>query len=48
MARIIDSKNKNLISGNLKKLHLKFKISQQELSNKIELLGVYPKELYNK
>ena len=41
MARIIDGENKNLIGGNLKKLRLKLKISQQELSNKLELLGVY-------
>ena len=41
MARIIDSENKNLIGGNLKKLRLKLKNSQQELSNKLELLGVY-------
>lgn len=41
MARIIDGENKNLIGGNLKKLRQKLKISQQELSNKLELLGVY-------
>ena len=41
MARIIDGNNKNLIGGNLKKLRTKLKISQQELSNKLELLGVY-------
>lgn len=41
MSRIIDSENKNLIGGNLKKLRIKLKISQQELSNKLELLGVY-------
>ena len=41
MARIIDGENKNLIGGNLKKLRLKLKISQQELSNKLELIGVY-------
>ena len=41
VARIIDGENKNLIGGNLKKLRMKLKISQQELSNKLELLGVY-------
>ena len=41
MARIIDGNNKNLIGANLKKLRTKMKISQQELSNKLELLGVY-------
>ena len=41
MARIIDGENKNLIGGNLKRLRMKSKISQQDLSNKLELLGVY-------
>ena len=41
MARIIDGDKKNLIGGNLKKLRTKLKVSQQELSNKLELLGVY-------
>ena len=41
MARIIDGENKNLIGSNLKKLRTKLKVSQQELSNKLELLGVY-------
>ena len=41
MARIIDTDNKNLIGGNLKKLRRKLRVSQQALSNKLELLGVY-------
>ena len=41
VARIIDGESKNLIGGNLKRLRGKLKISQQELSNKLELLGVY-------
>ena len=41
MARIIDGEHKNLIGKNLKKLRIKRKISQQALSNKLELLGVY-------
>ena len=41
MARIIDSEKKNLIGGNLRQLRLALKMSQQELSNKLELLGVY-------
>ncbi len=41
MARIIDGEKKNLIGANLKKLRSKVKISQQDLSNKLELLGVY-------
>lgn len=41
MARIIDGEKKNLIGENLKRLRTKLKISQQDLSNKLELLGVY-------
>lgn len=41
MARIIDGENKNLIGGNLKRLRIKAGMSQQDLSNKLELLGVY-------
>ena len=41
MARIIDGEKKNLIGNNLKKIRKAKKISQQELSNKLELLGVY-------
>lgn len=41
MARIIDSEKKNLIGENLKKLRVKAKMSQQDLSTKLELLGVY-------
>ena len=41
MARIIDGENKNLIGGNLKRIRTRLKVSQQELSNKLELLGVY-------
>ena len=41
MARIIDGDKKNLIGGNLRLLREKLKIRQQELSNKLELLGVY-------
>ena len=41
MARIIDSENKNLIGGNLKKLRTKLRLSQQDLSTKLELLGIY-------
>ena len=41
MARIIDGEKKNLIGGNLKKLRTELKISQQKLSNKLELQGVY-------
>ena len=41
MARIIDTEKKNLIGENLKALRIKAKMSQQQLSNKLELLGVY-------
>ena len=41
MARIIDGEKKNLIGGNLKKLRSKLKLNQQDLSNNLELLGVY-------
>ena len=41
MARIIDTEKKNMIGGNLKKLRKKLKVSQQDLSNKLELVGIY-------
>ena len=41
MARIIDGEKKNLIGKNLKKLRTNLKLSQQDLSNKLELLGIY-------
>jgi transcriptional regulator with XRE-family HTH domain len=41
MARIIDTEKKNLIGKNLKKLRTEAKMSQQQISNKLELLGVY-------
>ena len=41
MARIIDTEDKNLIGKNLKKIRTERRISQQELSAKLELLGVY-------
>lgn len=41
MARIIDGNEMNIIGSNVKKYRKKLKISQQMLSNKLELLGVY-------
>lgn len=41
MSRIIDSDEMNIIGKNIKKLRKQQKMSQQELSNKLELLGVY-------
>ena len=41
MARIIDSNEKNLIRSNLKILRKQKKMSQQELSDKLETLAIY-------
>ena len=41
MARIIDGEKKNLIGKNLKNIRRRKKISQRQLSLKLELLGVY-------
>ena len=41
MARIIDGTKMNLIGKNVRKLRKQKKMSQQALSNKLELLGVY-------
>ena len=41
MARIIDTEKKNLIGENLKKLRTQRNMSQQALSDKLELFGVY-------
>ncbi|MBO4694216.1 MAG: helix-turn-helix transcriptional regulator [Clostridia bacterium] len=41
MARIIDGDKMNLIGGKLKAIRESKKMSQQMLSNKLELLGVY-------
>ncbi len=41
MARIIDGEKKNIIGSAVKKLRGEAKMSQQDLSNKLELLGVY-------
>lgn len=41
MARIIDGNDMNIIGDNVKRIRKKQKMSQQELSNKLELLGVY-------
>lgn len=41
VARIIDGDEMNMVGHNIKKLRKKNKMSQQELSNKLELLGVY-------
>lgn len=41
MARIIDGNEMNLIGDNVKKYRKEKRMSQQKLSNKLELLGVY-------
>ena len=41
MARIIDGEKMNLIGSNLKAIRESKRMSQQALSNKLELLGVY-------
>ena len=41
MARIIDGSEMNLIGDNVRLLRKKRRMSQQALSNKLELLGVY-------
>lgn len=41
MARIIDGEEMNLIGHNVRKYRIQNKMSQQKLSNQLELLGVY-------
>ena len=41
MARIIDGEKMNLIGANVKKFRVSQKMTQQKLSGKLELLGVY-------
>lgn len=41
MARIIDGKQMNIIGDNVRTLRKQHRMSQQALSNKLELLGVY-------
>ena len=41
MARIIDSEKQNLIGENVRRLRKENGMSQQQLSVKLELLGVY-------
>ena len=41
LARIIDGNEINLVGANVRKFRKKKNLSQQALSNKLELLGVY-------
>lgn len=41
MARIIDSDDKNMVGENVRKFRTEKGMSQQALSNKLELLAIY-------
>ena len=41
MARIIDGQDMNMIGGNLRKLRTERHMSQQTLSNKLEMMAIY-------
>lgn len=41
MARIIDGQEMNMIGGNLRRLRTERRMSQQTLSNKLEMLAIY-------
>lgn len=41
MARIIDGTDMNMIGSNLRRLRTEKKMSQQALSNKLEMLAIY-------
>lgn len=41
MARIIDSKHKNMIGDKVRQLRKERNMSQQELSDKLEILAIY-------
>ena len=41
MARIIDGEKTNIVGANVRALRKKHRMSQQALSNKLELMGVY-------
>ena len=41
MARIIDGSEMNLIGDNLRRIRTKKKMSQQALSNQLELMAIY-------
>lgn len=41
MARIIDGEKQNMVGQNVAKRRVELKMSQQQLSNKLELYGVY-------
>ena len=41
MARIIDGNDMNMVGGRVRELRLARKMSQQTLSNKLEMLAIY-------
>ena len=41
MARIVDGEKMNLIGANLRRIRKQKRMSQMDLSNRLELLGVY-------
>ena len=41
MARIIDTETKNMVGKKVKKYRKDLKMSQQELSDKLEILAIY-------
>ena len=41
MARIIDGSEMNLIGDNLRRIRKQKKMSQQEISNRLELMAIY-------
>lgn len=41
MARIIDGKDMNMVGGNVRKFRLAKNMSQQMLSNKLEMMAIY-------
>ena len=41
MKRILDSDDKNIIGGRIREARIKAGLSQQQLSDKLELLAVY-------
>ena len=41
MARIIDGKEMNMVGGNIRKFRIARNMSQQNLSNKLEMMAIY-------
>ena len=41
MARIIDGNNMNMVGGNVRKYRIAKNMSQQALSNKLEMMAIY-------